>query len=355
MKKRLYLCLTALALLLCACGKSEKTAIPDPEDFEVLERREIADFDRTETERMINLMGGNRALVLNGTLYTLDYDAAYRPVLARYELTGDGLGERTVLAEDCLPVDLTELDGRLYYINGRAEGGAIESIGPEGEDRQTVREGGCSFLQVKNGALYFCDEEGRFCRVRPDGGGEQVILGERCFYPWLSDGWVLYQSDGDGERLHLRWLDDGTDIRLTDRAGFAPVAVAGRLYYSGEGRFMSMGLDGLGGREHALPGLLGAAEVFPAEEGCALRWVEDENGPAQYTAELNDEGDGKLRPASAELRGYRLCDFIGGGYRVDAWYNPDGRIRCFVLCFPDGTEADYMGEAHAYETEEAPA
>ena len=114
---------------------------------------------------------------------------------------------------------------------------------------------------------------------------------------------------------------------------------------------MSIGLDGLDAREHALPGLLGAVELFPDGEGYTLRWVADENGPRQYTAEL-DDGGGELRPASSGSRGYRLCDYVGGGYRVDARYNPDGRVRGFVLCFPDGTEAEYM--AGLYEKEEAP-
>lgn len=348
MKKGLCMAIVSLGLLLCGCVKSGNPALPDPEEFEILESRGVSDFDGLETERMVNLVNGNRALVLDGILYSFDFDKDFQPVLARYELTETGLGERTVLAEDCVPEYLSALDGRLYYINS----GTIESVGLDGEERQIVREGVSSFLQIQNDVLYFCDEEERFCRARADGGEEQVILQERCFYPWLSDGVLIYQSDSDSERLHMRWLDDGTDVNLTDHPGYAPVAVAGRLYYSGKDSLMSMGLDGLDGREQPLPGLLGAAELLPAGEGYTLRWIADENGPRQYTADLDEEGGKKLQPEPAAYRGYRLCDFVGDGYRVDTWYYPDGRIRCFVLIFPDGTEAAYMTSEN--EQEETP-
>lgn len=55
-----------------------------------------------------------------------------------------------------------------------------------------------------------------------------------------------------------------------------------------------------------------------------------------------------LRPGETEgeacaYSGYRLCDFVGEACRVDAAYDPDGRLRCFVLVNEAGGELRYFG------------
>ena len=336
MKKFLWMIL-ASALLLCACAEAETVVLlPEPSPLEVLWQWELESFDRAETDRMINLMSGNRALVLDGALYTFDYDEAYAPVLVRYELTEEGLGERTVLLEDCLPTYLLELDGFLYFINDRA----IERVDLDGGNRETIRAEESDFLQSRDGLLYFCDEKGRFCKAQPDGSGERVVIDDTCFYPWLTGSAVLYQSGSDGESLHIFWLEDGTNSAALDRAVYAPVAVGDRLYATGAEGLLSLDLDGMDSQVLPVETLRGAAEIIPHQGRYVLRWVLEENGLKQVTAELKDLG--KLRVQAADYKGYRLCDFAGDGWRVDAWYNPDGRLRCFVLVAPDGTETEYI-------------
>ena len=334
--KRFLWMIIVLALLLCACADAETVVMPEPEALEVLWQWELEPFDPAETDRMINCMSGNRALIWDGALYCFDYDEAYAPVLARYELTEEGLGERTVLAEDCLPEYLLELDGFLYFINDRA----IERLELESGERETVRAEESDFLQSKDGLLYFCDEKGRFCKAQPDGSSERVLINDECFYPWLTENAVLYQCGSDGESLHIHWLEDGTDSAALDRAVYAPVAVGERLYGTGDEGLISLGLDGTDSQALPVPKLRGAAEIIPTEGAYALRWVAEDNGLTQYTAELKDLG--KLRAREVDYKGYRLCDFAGDGWRVDAWYNPDGRLRCFVLVAPDGTETEYI-------------
>ena len=41
--------------------------------------------------------------------------------------------------------------------------------------------------------------------------------------------------------------------------------------------------------------------------------------------------------------GYRLCDFVGEDCRIDAAYDPDGRLRCFVLVDKTGGELRFFG------------
>lgn len=333
MKKRIFWLALAAALLLCACGKAAPDSAPEKE-YRLVVSWELEALDAAGTERMIRVMNGNRALIADGALYSLDFDESLMPVLVRYALRVEGLCEWEVLAEDCVPEWLTELDGRLYYING----GNIECVRTDGKGRRTLREGNCSYLQVREGRLYFCDEAGRFCTAGLDGKGEEILINDRCFYPFLLRDAVLYQSHSDGERLHLYRIEDGDNTPITFEPGYAPVIAEGRLYYTGPDGLVSTGLDGFDEESVPVSGLLGAAELLPQEDGYGLRCLTDENGPRQWTASAEAPEERQYVAYS----GYRLCDYVGDGYRVDAWYNPDGRIRCFVLSLPDGMETEYI-------------
>lgn len=337
MKKLSMILLLAACLCgLSACGKEDEAAIPEPEQLHILEERALPEFTAEDSLRMINLMNSNRALVADDTLYCLDFDQDYQPLLAAYTI-GEGLTERRVLAEGCIPECLSEYQGRLYYINAYS-GDRIESISTDGGDRLTLRDSAASYLQLAGGEMYYCDQDGRFCRAELDGGGESLVIGEPCCYPFLIGQAVLYQQ-GEGEQLHLRYLEDGTDVLLTDHAAYAPVIYADRLYYSSEGSLRSMGLDGRSPQEYDLPGIEAAAEFFIRDGQLVLRAVADENGPRQWTAEPENI---QSSLEYAQYQGYRLCSFAGDGLWVDSVYNPDGRIRALVFTDASGNETEYF-------------
>lgn len=344
MKKFLpYLLLGMLCLMwLCACGKSENAVVPDEAELKLLEARSPKAFSREETERMIRFMSANRAFLSDGRLYTLGFDENYLPLLVSYGYEDNALSDRAVLAGDCVPEYLCMADGRLYYINAQA-GYALESIALDGSDRQVLREGPCSFLQLYEGGLYYCNEDGAFLRAGLDGSGETVILEKSCFYPYLADGMLLYQ-DGESEHLRLRWLDDGTDIELTGHAVYAPVVFGERIYYTGRDGLMSMGLDGMDGDALPVPSLQGALEFYLSGDGLMARGVTDEDGLRQWTLALDGTADS---PEYAQERGYLRCDYAGDGYRIDTVYNADGRLRCFLLTAPDGSTIEYTGQGGA--------
>lgn len=322
------------ALLLGGCAAADKQGGGGPEGPALPPGFAWADLTAGETEQMANLMGANRALILDGALYSLDFDGDFEPVLARYELEDGRLGERTVLAEDCLPEYLTELDGYLYYVNQ----GRIERLGLRGEDRLVLRDGSCDFLQIREGRLWFCDEEDRLCRLSPEGGEERTVLEGPCFYPWIRGGLLLWQGGGE-EELRLLRLEDGEETVLAAGPCYAPVGLAGRLYAAGSGALIDLRTDGSDRQEWPLPGLVGPVELIPEGDGFRLRWtVEDEKGLRQFTAEPDSPGEARQAPYS----GFRRCDYAGGGWRVDAWYQTDGRLRCFVLVSPGGEETMYL-------------
>ena len=84
-----------------------------------------------------------------------------------------------ILADDCVPEFLLALDGRLYYVNPR-RGGEIESIAPDGSDRQVLVDESCDWMQIYDGELYFCDGEAQFWHMQPDGSGKTLLLQGPC-------------------------------------------------------------------------------------------------------------------------------------------------------------------------------
>lgn len=332
------LCVLCLGWL-GGCGKSGEAVVPDREDLKLLEARTPEPFSREETERMICFMSANRALLSGGRLYGLGFDENYLPFLVSYSFEDSALSDWFVLAGDCVPEYLCTAGERLYYINAQA-GNAIESIALDGSDRQVLYEGPCSFLQIYEDSLYYCDANGFLCRAGLDGGAGTSILEKSCFYPYLSGGVLIYQ-DGETEHLRLRWLEDGSDIELTGHAAYAPVVIGDQIYYTGEDGLMYMGLDGLAGGSLPVSALQGAVEFYFSEEDPMARGVTDEDGLYQWTLALNG---GEATPEYAQERGYMRCDFAGGGYRIDAVYNADGRLRCFLLTAPDGSAIEYTGQ-----------
>ena len=339
MKKLLIVLSLALCLLgLSACGGEESTAAEatGAEELEPLKERALPELSREDSLRMLRYMSGNRALISGERLYSLDYDGDYLPVLAEYSLS-DGLRRNAVLAENCVPAFLTELDGRLYYVNQR-ENNVLESIAIDGSYRKILKEGPCDWLLIEDGALYYCDGEQRWCRSEPDGSGETRLMERPCVSPWSLGDSLLYQSPDD-ERLHLYWFADGTDVTLTEHGAWAPVIWDGRLYYSSEERLCSVGLNGLGAVQYAVPPLSYPAELIPEENGLKLRGISDDRGLKQWTV-WPEDAEGTLQYLTD--RGYRLCDYAGGEGRVDTIYNLDGRVRCFLYTDAEGQEYVYI-------------
>ena len=342
----LLACMILLLFTICGCSDSgpvpEETPEPEVTTLEGYERI-LTNFDNAQSASMSSFMGGNRALISEGRLWCFEYDGDYAPVLARYELTEEGLSGFTVLAENCVPKYISILDNRLYYINDNGSA-AIESIGADGGDRRVLLDEPCGFLQLWDGGLYFCDASGRFCRAELDGSGKTVLIDDICCYTYCFGGWVLYQSGNDGESLHLACLADGKDIKLTYTVSYAPVIIENTLYYTQRtddgNRIASLELDSGFAQVYEAPLIKGAAEfVFEAGQGWTVRAVPADERLAQSSVPLSKLGSGTW--SQAGYSGYRLCDW-SGDWQVDAFYENGGRLRSFVLVDGDGGETEYI-------------
>ena len=331
MKIRRVLIAALLCLLfLCACGQEGPAPSPD---FVLPGGRELVSLTPEESCAMARCLNANRAYLSGGQLYCYDFDDDWQPVLARYDWKDGRLDGFTVLAEGCVPEYLCLSEGWLYYIESRS--GGIERVPAAGGARELLRAGPCDWLCLREGLLYFCDGEGRFLSLDPATGVETTVLAGPCAWAYPLEGAALYLASADGGRLHLCWTEDGTDEPLSSGAASPALIWEDRLWYCSGGALHSVGLDGRDPRVYALPEADGAVELLPLPEGLTVRGIRDENGPAQWAG-------GPEGPFLHQGRGYRICDWLGGGVQIDTVYEPDQRIRCYLLTDDRGAELSFL-------------
>lgn len=335
MKKFLPLLLAVLlAFGFCGCAGSD--APDEPEATQVVEEPDyVPAFSDAESAAMASFMNKNRALIYESALYTFDFDSEYRPVLARYTPGG----ESAILADDCVPEFLSALDGRLFYVNTR-RGGVIESIAPDGSDRQVLLDENCDWLQIYDGELYFCDGEAQFWHMQPDGSGKTLLLQGPCYYPYVFDGHIVYQ-DGRDECLYLADTATGETLQLSYVPAYAPVILGGELYATektdaGYGIYK---LDFQSGTAKSYEGhvLASAAELFIRAGEWQIRYPDVD--AKQYVLPLAAINGGA---AECEYSGYRRVEYITPEYLVESEYEAGGRIRRFTVCGADGAETEFM-------------
>lgn len=338
MKKLFLLLITLFSCLGLASCAAESVALPKMTDLVFLRRHPVAPFSAEDSGRMQNLMSANRALIAGDRLYTLELDAEHEPVLASYKLDDGRLRDCKVLVRSCAPVWLAEHEGSIYYIN-ELNGRRIERLETDSRKPQQLTDYPCSYLQIRDGRLYFCDDAGYFCTAAPDGSDKQVIIDKPCCYAYRMEEAVIFQSESEGEILKLHYSIDGKakEIALTETTAYAPVIIGERLYCTMDGTVYSMGLDGLDPDTLETPWINGAAEYYREGEIWYARAITEDYGVTQWRCPI--EG------GSAEENGYMgylYCDFTDGKRRIDADYFSDGRLRAFVLMGTGAGRSEYL-------------
>ena len=329
MKAAKILPVLLLLLLLAACGRSgtgeQSTAAP---------AEGAAAFplpDPEESRAMARVIAANRVLCRGNALFCYDFDEDWLPVLARYTREDGTLRDFTVLARGCVPEYLSWLDGWLYYLDRSS--GALERVPEQGGSRQLLREGPCSCLSVWEGQLCFCDGQGRFLALDPADGSETLLLEGPCSFAFPLTGAILFREEDRG-RILLR-QEDGSESVLSPEGASPPLLLEDRLWYSVGTRLFGQSMTGGEPLVYALPEHDGDPELLPAAQGLLLRGIRDENGPSQW--EGPPEG-----PFVRQPRGYRICDWLGLGLQVDTVYEPDGRIRCYLLLDEGGNRLSFL-------------
>ena len=336
MKTRILLLLLLAALLLCACssgGGAEQGALSSAPGDPPAEDRQPAVLSLEESQAMARFLNANRVLLEGNRLYCYDFDRDWSPVLARYTWEEGVLSDFTVLARGCVPEYLCLAEGWLCYLDRSS--GDLERVPVDGGERERLRAGPCFWLSEREGLLYFCDEAGRFLSLDPASGRETLLLEGPCAFPYPLEGAILYRAEGDAGRLRLRHSADGSETVLSAPGASCPLIWEDRLWYCAGGALHSVCLDGQDPRVYALPEADGDIELLPEAAGLSLRGIRDESGPVQWAGGL----DG---PFLRQPRGYQICDWLGGGLRVDTVYEPDGRIRCYLLTGADARQISFL-------------
>lgn len=332
-----------LALLLsgCAANVPEQSAAPAEASAAPAETpaptEEPRAFTDADTAAMSSYMSANRWLIAGDRLYGLDYDEALRPALVSCRLRGGKLTERKILCEDCVPSYLAMEGKRLYFLCE----GELRRCDPKSGKCETLLTGGLQSLQLFDGALYCTDAAGRCFRADLDGQNAELLIEGPCGYAWAMPEGLLYQSESEGCCLRLR-LWDGTDRRLTAAASYAPLRIGDTVWYSQrdeEGSVLaSVDLNDGTVTRFATEELRGAAELIPGTEGWILRVFLAGDGWRQRLLR-----PGETAGTDCAYSGYRLCDYVCEDCRIDAAYDPDGRLRCFVLADKEGNELRFFG------------
>ena len=360
MKKRY--CLLLATLLLCGCvapapaelpaESAEIAAAPTPESVAPSESAALTTlapeltFPRTtraDALAMTNLMSVNRFLFTDDTLYGLDVDAAGAPQLVSWQLTDGQLSDCRTLAEGVAPEWLCQAGETLYWSNAAA-GGRLErmDLAAESAAVEILLDERCSFLQIVEDTLYFCDGAQRFCRLTAEGDAE-VLIETAVWYPYLHGGVLLYQNAADGETLHLRELETGEDRRLNDVASYAPLCLDKVIWYSqrsGDGCVMAS-LDLRSGRGERYDSFTFRGEAQFLRDGG--KWCARVFDFSPAITQLSGPLTGPWQQIEGDL--YRMCDYLGEELRVDALYQKDGRLFCFALAEENGGEQRFVSGA----------
>ena len=326
------LLLAALLLTGCGAGQSGGSA-PEPSPGPTpAELRLPEPLGEEESRAMAMVLNANRVLLGDEVLFCYDFDEDWKPVLARYRWKDGELSGYAVVAEGCVPEYLCRTGGKLYYIDRGS--GALERVSEWGGKREVLHKGPCSWLCLREGLLYFCDKQGRYLSMDPKTREETELLAGPCAFAYPLEGAILWQ-DAAERGIFLTDTENQITRQLSLGPTGAPLLVGDRLWFYSRGAVHSLGLDGSDPQVCRVPETDGAVELLPEEDGVFLRGIRETKGTAQWSGMSHG-------PYKYLSRGYRICDWLGEDLRVDTVYEPDGRIRCYLLRDGEGRELSFL-------------
>ena len=162
---------------------------------------------------------------------------------------------------------------------------------------------------------------------------DTLVLEGPCSFLWPMGEGILYREAESGRILYRN--ENGREFLLSPEGASPPLVLEDRIWYGFAGSLVARSFSGGEDLVYALPEHTGDPELLPVNEGLLLRGICDTNGVLQW------EG-GAEGPFEDLDRGYRICDWLGEGLWVDTVYEPDGRIRCYLLRDEAGNELSFL-------------
>ncbi len=332
----LALCVSLSAVLSGCAGLPLSPSAESRQKLKKVENPRIPELSRAEGLTMQSYMSGGRAVISGQRLYCVDFDGDNKPALCSYDISSSNPTDFKILVSDCAAEYLNVFSDRIYFIN-RNSGGDIESVGINGEDLQTVKEGPCDFLRIHGEKLYYCDSAMRFCTASVTGAEQEILMPEPVFYPYIIGDSLIYQQS-ENEHLYMRDLKTGADTELTDQPAYAPVIMGDRLLCTVDGGVLDMGMDGMNPLKYQLGKIQGTARYSFDGETVHVAGI---SGGKEIRAWSFDTDEPKESFAYNVTGTYSLCDYIDENYVVYTNYEPGGRIKSFSLEDQNGKESRF--------------
>ena len=193
-------------------------------------------YTKKDTTDLSNFMLGGQYVINDGTIYGKFFDLGHggeNTVFASSSVDGD---KYNVISKGGQAKYLSVNDGFLYYKWVPAGKGAesICRVPLEGGEPDVLRKGSCDYVQVRFGSIYYTDEQHRFCAMTLEGKEQTVKIDRAVFMPYVIEkGWVIFQDDADGEKLHLATLNGTYERPITDKRSYGWTIRGRYLLYTG--------------------------------------------------------------------------------------------------------------------------
>ena len=203
------------------------------------------DFDMDQSCRMNTAVLGGSYCFDGDKIYGHFFDKDNNACLGKAAVgEGTQLKDKKVLDEGCVPTSIVKSGDTLYYTRHDLEDDEkyeLCRINTDGSSKETLYEGKCSDITVRDEKLYYADKENHYVCADLDGGNSTPVLDKEVYYTyWINDNWLIYQDDADGETLHLYFVPLGKDKKITEAASYCPVIDGNVLWYvedkEGEGK-----------------------------------------------------------------------------------------------------------------------
>ena len=193
-------------------------------------------YEKEDTTDLVNFMLGGQYVINDNILYGKFFDLKQGGENTLFASSGTDGKDYQVIAKGGQAKYLSVFDGYIYY-KWVPSNGSVESICRvpiEGGNPEELRQGPCDYVQVRFGVIFFNDEQNRFCSMSLEGKNETVRIDKKVFMPYVIErGWVIFQDDADGERLHIARLNGSYDRPITDKRSYGWIIKGRYLFYTG--------------------------------------------------------------------------------------------------------------------------
>ena len=346
-KKSLILILTALAVLLAACGRARPREAAETQPPAAAEQTPPAPaqelppetesafplllrpFSELESEDMINHNARRCALLAETWYFQTERFSDGSRALVRYAVIDNGLHERSVLVKNCAAEALCAMNGRLYFLG---DGAHVESVSLSGGDRRSVWDEPCRNLQLYDGALYVLTQSGALVCLDT---GETLLEG--CSDAFLTEQGIFYTA-ADG-RAHLYDRAARTDTTLSAESAEGLTVIGTRLYYvtaEDDGRHLCA-LDLMSGERFRQNAPFGSVYDIISERdgGWSLR-VFGLYGEEQLCVPLDGAFAEHVNAERLESGRIYRCRNLDGWLRTDEILSTEGESLGLVFVMPEG-------------------